>query len=487
MKILFIYSLDGILPSAKPLRSWSAMQFGISSISSLLKAHGHQTRLSVLASTYLTEGKNQLATEIERFDPGLICFTAVFTQYQFIEEMARYVKSQWPDRYLIIGGVHATLQPEEVISAPFDALCIGEGEYPTLELCRQLESQQRPHGIANLWIKGMDGSVEKNRPGEFIQDLDQLPFPDYALWEPWIEERADDELVILAGRGCPYDCTYCSNHALRKVASGQYVRMRSPDNVLAEVDFLYKKYPHRRFFFELETLDCYKSWTTELCDKLADFNASVPEPLSFGSNYRINPKTIDEIIFSALERAHFTTINIGLESGSERVRRDVLKRHYTNDDFLKTVSLARAHGLAIFLYNMIGLPGETLAEHQETVQLNRLVQPEGHFTGIFFPYPGTELYSICVEQGLLHKGSSSPLERKQPAITLPQFTKAQISSAYIWFHYHVYRGYKPIRQLLLHVALIKINSVPILDYLFKRTVQPLVSLIFKNTFTRKTV
>ena len=468
MRTLFVYSLDDIRPVSKPLRTWSSMQHGISYISSLLKTHGHQTRLLVLGSSYCKDGKTQLTAVMEHFDPELICFTAVFSQYKFIEEMARFAKKQWPDRYLVIGGVHATLQPNEAITGPFNAVCIGEGEYPVLELCQQLESRQVPHGIANLWFNNVDGSMEKNPPRAFIQDLDSLPFPDHAMWEPWMRDRIDDEMVILGGRGCPYDCTYCCNHALRKVTNGSYVRVRSPKNILEEVAYLYKKYPHRSFFFEIETLDCYKSWTIELCCKLADFNASLPVPVSFGANYRISPRTIDESLFSALEKAHFSTINIGLESGSEPIRRDILKRNYTNDDFLKVVTLARKHGLKIFIFNMIGLPGEAAQDHKETVRLNRLVQPDGHYTGIFFPYPGTELYTMCIEKGLMQKASCVDMERREPFVFLANFSKSQVRSAYIWFNYHVYKGFKPIWKILPQVALIKISSSPTLLFLYQK-------------------
>jgi anaerobic magnesium-protoporphyrin IX monomethyl ester cyclase len=479
MNILFVYSLDDIRPVSKPLRTWSSMQYGISYISSLLKQHGYQTRLAVLGSNYYNAGKKQLKACIEEFNPELICCTAVYSQYSFIEEMARYVKNQWPDIYLAIGGVHATLQPDEVIRGPFHAVCIGEGEYPVLELCRQLEARQVPQGIANFWFKTADGSIEKNPPREFIQDLDRLPFPDHAIWESWIIDRSDDEMVILGGRGCPYNCTYCSNHALRKVAKGNYVRMRTSENILGEVEYLYRKYPQRMFFFEIETLDCFKNWTIELCRKLADFNASLPDPVSFGSNYRISPQTIDENLFSALEKAHFSIINIGLESGSEHIRRNILKRNYTNDDFLKVVDLARKHGLKIYVFNMIGLPGESLDDHKDTVRLNRLVQPDGHYTGIFYPYPGTELHMMCSEQGLIQKTSSVKMERRQPVVALENFSKSQIRSAYTWFNYHVYKGFKPLWKILTDVALIRISSSPQVLFLFQKINQFLEEYLFR--------
>ena len=145
MKIVFIYSLDDIQSTLKPMRSWATIQFGISYISSVLKAHGHQTRLLVLGRNKWKDSTQLLKSSMEEFDPNLICFTATFSQYSFIEKIARFTKNQWVDKFLIIGGVHASLNPNKVINGPFDALCIGEGEYPTLELCSQLEGKEAPY------------------------------------------------------------------------------------------------------------------------------------------------------------------------------------------------------------------------------------------------------------------------------------------------------------------------------------------------------
>ena len=487
MKVLFVYSLDSIQPIRKPLRSWSNMQLGISYISSLLRNHGHQISLLVLGSNFPAKCIELLKASVDEFDPGVICFTAVYSQYDFVEELARFTKNNWPDRYLLIGGAHATLASEEVISGPFDALCIGEGEYPTLELCGQLESGQLPGGIANLWIKSADGSIQKNSPREFIQNLTLLPLPDYEMWAPWISEREDDDLTILAGRGCPYDCTYCSNHALREFGTGKYVRTRAPEDILREVEFLYRKFPYRRIYLEIETLDCNKKWTIELCDKLAAFNDSVPDPIAYGSNYRINPQTIDEDLFAALAKANFKDLNIGLESGSERVRRQVLQRHYSNEDFLRVVSLARKYGMRIYVYNMIGLPGESLNDFRQTIELNRQCQPDGHHTGIFHPYPGTKLYETCLEQGLLDGLSPARMERRRPVIDLPDFSKSQIKSAYPWFHYHVYKGHRPLPRVLMLVALIKIDSIPTIKFRFQRATRLISALLFAVKKVRRRI
>jgi anaerobic magnesium-protoporphyrin IX monomethyl ester cyclase len=474
LKVLFVYSLENVKRPGKPLHSWSCMQHGISYISSLLKAHGHQTSLVVLGSNLYQKSLQLMEGSLQEFDPDLVCFTSVYSQYDFMEKIARFAKTAWPGKYLVSGGVHTTLQPEQVIAGPFDAACIGEGEFPLLELCAQLQTGKIPEGIANLWIKAPDGRIEKNPPRDFLADLDALPLPDYAMWERWIDAPQNDELTVFAGRGCPYDCTYCSNHALRKVAGGRYVRTRSPEQILREVRYLHDRYPQRRIYFEIETLDCNTAWAVELCERLAELNGTLADPISFGSNYRINPRTIDNALFPALKRAGFASLNIGLESGSERVRREVLKRNYSNEDFMKVVDLVRGHGLQLYLYNMIGLPGESLQEHRETVQLNRRCQPDGHHTGIFYPYPGTELHESCLRQGLISlSASTGRMERRQPVIELPEFSKSQIRSAYAWFDYHVYRGYRPLWKILAQVVQIKIDSIPLARVLFRKLTYPL--------------
>lgn len=473
MKILFIYSLEDVQSVSRPMRSWSTIGFGISYISSVLKADGHQTQLVVLGSSnsWLSNVK-LLNNHVGEFSPHIICITAVASQYPFVKKIASLIKSRWPDKYLIIGGVHATLNPSEVISDSFDAVCIGEGEYPVLELCRQIGANTIPHAIANLWIKSPDGKIEKNSPRSFLQDIDSLPFPDRTIWTSWMKEQSGAELAILLGRGCPYGCTYCCNHALKKVAPGKYVRLRSPENIIKEVAFLHTIYPTQtRIYFEVESIALNKAWLIEFCEKLEAFNATINNFISYGCNFRISPQSIDEEIFLALKKANFFKINIGLESGSERIRREILKRDYSNKDFLDVTAMARKVGLKIFVFNIIGIPGETHDDYMETVSLNRQCQPDMHYTGIFFPYPGTELYDMCIREGFIKAHIDHRLERKQPVIDLPHFSKPQIQKAYTWFNYQVYKGYKPLWWVLMQTVMTKVHSNITLDFLFRRIVQ----------------
>lgn len=197
MNVLFVYSLQEAQSLDKPLQTLEQMQFGISYISSFLKKHGHNTDLLILTR----ETKYSVIDEyIKDFCPGIIGFTAVATEYEFIANITRYVKNRYPQIFLLIGGPHVSLNPKDAISDAFNALCIGEGEQPTFELVDQIEKGMHPSNIANLWINN-GSKIETNSTRSFSQKIDSLPYPDRGMWMKWINNPVS-ECSRLLGRGC---------------------------------------------------------------------------------------------------------------------------------------------------------------------------------------------------------------------------------------------------------------------------------------------
>lgn len=191
------------------------------------------------------------------------------------------------------------------------------------------------------------------------------------------------------------------NHALRKVSSGKYVRLRSPDAIIREIQEIAEANPDKReFYLEVETITTNITWALELCSKLEKLNNEREFPLRYGANLRIAPNTNFELLFTAMKASNFRFLNIGVESGSEKIRREVLKRNYSNDDIIRTTALAKNFGFAVTFYNMLGFPDETEQDFHDTIELNRICAPSMLSTSIFFPYPGTELYSLLEKKGL---------------------------------------------------------------------------------------
>ena len=466
MNILFINSLNDIQSRKKPVQKPEDIQLGISYISSVLRKNRHSTRLLVSGRILDKKNRSLINEFITEFQPRLICFTAIATEYPAIAKIAHYIKVHFPSIYLIIGGPHATINPGEIIVDDFDALCVGEGEYPVLELVDQLEAGKAVSGIPNLWIKH-GNNVEKNPPRPFLQNLDSLPFPDRDMWIRWIE-NPDLRHAVLLGRGCPFQCTYCSNHVLQKAAPGQYVRFRSPENIIREIGEIIAEYPgQREIYMEVETIGLNKKWVIELCAGLEALNKKLDQPLSYGVNLRVTHNVDFEALFSALKKANFKYVNIGLESGSERVRKEILNRNYSNTDIIETVNLAKKSGLEVVLNNIIGIPGETYEDFKETIRINRICRPDHTNTFIFMPYPGTDLYRVCREKGLLKNKLDTEMERRKATLDLPGFSRKLIQKSYTWFDYYVYKDYKPLFKIMARVIRSKLQSNYLLNSMYR--------------------
>lgn len=461
MNILFVFSCKDAKNHREPLAVWASMQHGISSISALLKSHGHHTSLITMCRK---TPKNTLIEHINRYKPKLICFTAVFSEYEFIANIAKQIKTYYPNIFLLIGGVHVTLNPHSAINDSFDAICIGEGEFPTLELVQQLENTHTPKQIPNLWIKNED-AIDKTPPRPFLQNLDDLPFSDRMIWKPWIQSPLSEPSVLL-GRGCPFLCYYCSNHALRKVTSGTYVRFRSPEHVVCELEYMRSRVPEiQSVYFEVETIGADKNYPFQLCSQLTEFNRSCRNPLSYGINLRITPHADFRDLFQAMQQANFRYVNIGLESGNENIRKNTLNRVYSNDMFLNTVALAKKHGLDVNSFVMIGLPEETRLEFQDTIDCLRKAQPKNIFYSIFFPYPGTELYHRCQNENLLPPKINTDAERFRATLNLPGFSRRQIQHEFNWLFYNVYKNHRSWKEIWKGLQYHWVGSYPVLYHI----------------------
>ena len=485
MKILFIYSTESLLSIEKPLYSQSFIQFGISYISSYLKQFNHDTKLLILSRSFGNKNYYTVRKKIEIFKPDIIGLYSVTTEYKFISNISKFIKLNYPKIFLIIGGPHATLNPDKVVKDSFDAICIGEGEEPMLELANMLQKNEFPSNIKNLWIK--KGSViEKNQMAPFYEKLDLLPFPDRTMWEEYIDYNPDLEnnVSILLGRGCPYSCTYCCNHAFSKITDGNYVRFRSPRKIIEEIQLVHEEYPlENRIYLEVESFNVNNEWAIEVCNEIEKYNESLEAPLSFGLNIRITPNANFDILFEACRRANILDLNIGIESGSERVRKDILKRYYSNFDVTNTINSAKKYGISYNFFIMIGLPGEAIEDFKETIKICRIYQPKKIFLSIFYPYPGTDLYKLCEKMDFLQDKIDITIEeRKQATLNLPDFNKMQIQRNYIWFNYNVYKGYKSRINLIKEVIEKFLRLNPLFDLILTRYLRSHLIIKLKKYF-----
>jgi radical SAM superfamily enzyme YgiQ (UPF0313 family) len=494
MRIACVYSVDSYETVEKPLRNSSEIPFGISVIATVLKEHKHDVDLLVV--TQATAIEALLGSYIAKNRPRMLCLTAVSSQFAVIDNVARVVKKLDPSIFVVLGGHYASLAPDDAIQSPYlDAICIGEGDEAVIALASQIASSSAwPTGIPNLWIKSRaSGSVEKNATLPFNQALDSLPFIDRALWEPWIV-APQEEVSILVGRGCPFKCTYCSNHAMAALSKGRYVRYRSPENMIAEIESVCRQYPElRRIYLEVETIGASITKALALFEAMAKYNSSRSEKLTFRMNLAVQSKFVkneEEVreFFAHCRKANVVGLNIGLESGSERIRKEVLRRaHYTNDELIRFASMAREYGISIVLFVMIGIPGETPKDFLETVEVIRRIRPETVLSSIFYPYVGTDLYDVAKARGLIPaEGLDGSGERRKATLDLPGFPRWRVRFEYVALWYRVYSGAWPFPKIFAHMARAYIAPYPKLEsaYKYARSHSKLVSVLKRKLAAR---
>lgn len=433
MKTLFVYTDIGVRGRAR------SYNFGVATLSAVLKARGHATKLHYLFGRYNSAPLKQMIAD---YQPDIIAFTATSPQYIFAK---RLINDLQPLRaFTILGGPHATLEPECLQRTEgLNAVCVGEGEGPLLELAEALQAKQSIEHIPNLWIKQNNGQIIRNETRPFIGDLDLLPFPDRDIFD--YQRIIDSDFhtaLFMFSRGCPYNCTFCSNHALRLKQTGNYVRFRSVAGCLEEIRTVLAQYKVKTLYFNDDCFIARSGFVEEFCE-LYKRNFTLP----FDINAR--PETLNEETCRLLKHAGCRRVSIGIESGSEKFRKEVLGRRQSNDSIVSAFEACRKIGLKTKSFNIVGFPFETPDLFQETVELNARINPDSVILGVYEPYPGTKLADICQQEHFIENNDMDNCfrNRQDTALKMPQFSRREILTCFRNFGYNVYRKHSLLKAI----------------------------------------
>ena len=421
MKVLFVY------PDIEGVEHYGARKFyhGLAYLSAMVKRDGHQTELYYADREPTRE---ELLRKVRAANPDIVAFSSTTHQHPFVERWAAWLKESIPGLFLVSGGTHPTLAPEDVLSSPhLDAVCVGEGEYAFRELAERLAQGKPYDDVQNLWLrKGHE--IIRNPLRPLVANLDEIPFPDRELFDFGAILKANGGWVdMMSGRGCPYQCSYCCNPGLqnRYKGLGKYVRFRSVPHILAEIRELQARYPVKAINFQDDTFTLDEKWTLEFC-------AAYPREFRYPFWINTRVERLSEEVVKALAEAGCKGVRIGIESGNEGLRRDILKRRMGNDDIVAAFRRLRKHGLKAYTCNMLGVPGETKEMIEETIELNRRLEPDDLQFSVFYPYPMTELYDVAVEKGYYapRQGSLSSYYSRASVLSLPTLTPEELADEY---------------------------------------------------------
>lgn len=362
---------------------------GIMHLSSALKAAGHQVELAVAAH------HDPLAVA-RAFEPDVAAYSVITGSQRYYLDVNRRLKAQRPGLFSVFGGPHPTFFPEMVEAEGVDGMCRGEGEAALVELVNAL-GEGGPEAVLTVdnWSFQRNGEAVINPVRPYLEDLDSLPFPDRALVYERDPVAARSKIKhFLTGRGCPYNCTYCFNHALGQIyhGKGRRFRQQSVDYVIEEIRQVRDRYPLEFVVFVDDTFVLSKEWLVEFAEK---YPKAIGLP--FFCNTRANLVTEEQV--RLLKAAGCHSVSMGVEAGNDRLRNELLKRRMSREQILEAARLIREGGLHFTTTNMIGLPTSTLDDDFETLALNVEVRPSYAHVFIFQPYPRTELGEFTREHG----------------------------------------------------------------------------------------
>jgi radical SAM superfamily enzyme YgiQ (UPF0313 family) len=274
-------------------------------------------------------------------------------------------------------------------------------------------------GIANIWTKG----AARPRLRNPIEPLDAVPF----MARDLLDERWGVRHMTTQ-RGCPFPCTFCAARMYDKLYATadttSYGRRRTHANVLAELEALRTGGPLNYVIFLDDTFTIHHRWVREFCG-IYGREFAVP----FSLNARV--ETVNPAMLGELAAAGCKHIIYGVESGSERVRREIMKRAAGNDRFREVFRWTREAGIMATANYIMGTPGESRAEMAETIALHHELQPADFGFFVFYPYPGTELFQLCQANGYLPEDYlTRPANHRHSILNLPDVSQQDIAAVY---------------------------------------------------------
>jgi radical SAM superfamily enzyme YgiQ (UPF0313 family) len=396
MKILLL----SLLPTTE--------NFGIKYLHASLLKEGHQSAILFLPN-HTQQAKKPLLDFISSFKPHLIGCGYMSYEAPFAAYLGKTIKEHFPGIPLTVGGIHPTVNPDECLEYA-DFVCVGEGEATVLEMARALHDNGDVKGIQNLAYK-ISGEVVQNPLRPLINELDKLPFPGHVPTPSYVYHKEkicqmDSKLFrhytrydgkaynIITSRGCPFSCSYCCNSYLSKLYGSKKIQKRSPDNVIAELRAVVEQFPDI-ILINIHD-DCFlahsKEWHEEF---VRDYKKWIARPFIV----RSTPLHLTEEKVKILKPAGLAWVTMGLQSGSERINKDIYHRHVTNDMFLEATEIARKYGISGYYDVILDNPFE---DEQDTIHTVRVLQKIRKpfqlqlFTLTF--YKGTAIYDMLHEQ-----------------------------------------------------------------------------------------
>jgi radical SAM superfamily enzyme YgiQ (UPF0313 family) len=468
--------------------------FGVRTLSAHLKKHGHAVQLIFLPDPF---GDN-LPYGVQRYEEkaldqaaalctnsDLIGLTLMTNFFDGAVQITRKLKSAC-SAPVVWGGVHPTIRPEESLEHA-DMVCIGEGEDALLALVDKMSKGEDYTSAVNFWFKREDGEVAKNPLSPLPQNLDVYPLPDYSM---------EDHHVMVAGRvaplthdilraflrngtvasylgktgyqtmtsrGCPYSCAYCINDTIRKMYGGKgKLRWRSVSHIMDELSRVRKDMSYVDYIWISDD-----EFMARKMSDLEEFCRQYKEKIALPFSCLVSPLTVTEEKMELLVNAGLVYVQMGVESGSAKMQELFRRKNMTNSKMMRAIHIINKFKDRMYAPSydfLIDVPYETDNDRIDSLRfISDIPKPYRLQPFTLILYPGTQLYDMAKEKGLIHD-ESREIYNKTYTMREPDYLNLLMTLSK--------DGHFPGKLLKFLI------SPPVLNILNSEAMKPLIKLAF---------
>ncbi|MBT0158921.1 radical SAM protein [Candidatus Bathyarchaeota archaeon A05DMB-2] len=394
----------------------------------------NQYPVDVIDCQVLKLSFEEFRTEIGKRQPDVVGVTSSTLTYKTGLKLVKIAKEVNPNCLTIMGGPHVTFWDDKALEEcpELDVVVRKEGENTFLEMVQRIEAGKSINDVIGTTCR-KDGKIVRNPDRPYIEDLDALPFPARHLWPMERLREYEDVLYLATSRGCVYWCEFCTTVRMH----GRKYRMRSPKNVVDELEYLYKTFNVDKFTFCDDAFTVDQPRTEELCREILSRGLKI----TWNCGTRVD--MITKGLLMKMKEAGCISVWFGVESGSQEVL-DCMKKGISTEQTVKALGWVRELGLKPVPNVILGFPGETKKSAWKTIKFVEKISPDDvGFYNVATPFPGTPLYDQVKEKGWLRVTDFDKYDTTTPIFETPWLSMKDLGKLReaAFHHFYLRPGY----------------------------------------------
>jgi radical SAM superfamily enzyme YgiQ (UPF0313 family) len=404
---------------------------GLAQLAAFLRQNNVKVKILDLNAEYSPEtGIEKLINDaVQEFGvPEFTGITATTNTYFQAIETAKIVKAAIPKTFLVFGGVHATILPDDFLKHDFIDFCVrGEGEFPFYELITGKDKAS----ILSLSYRSNTKFIH-NAPRPVLDDINTLPMLAYDLL-PMVNYRPSlgsckmlPAIGMITSRGCPGKCTFCYGQLF-----GKKIRYRSAEKIIDEIKYLIANYGIKEISFYDDTFSAIKPNLIKFCNLLVQENIKITWSCFSRTDY------VNSEILKLMKMAGCHQICFGVESGDQGIL-DNIQKNTSLKTAKHAIELTRAAGIETRATFMLGNPGETMETMKKTYNFAIEINPDIALFNITTPFPGTAMFDWASKNGYINTFNWSDYDLSKPIMDIPGLKPIAIENCYKEFNRKFY-------------------------------------------------